>query len=526
MLPLLLVSAVLSGAVAFVGASLQARVYEADATLMVGDTLSTSNTDYNDLLASQRLSKTYASLATTRPLLERVIAKLNLQTTPDELLKKVRAAAALDSTLLTVTAQDGDATRAAAIANAMAQELISSSPDVQGGAQQDFRESVQRELDGTQALVASTQTQVDQLAAKQNRTPEEDATLNDLQDRLATLRQTYASLLAFLTNSGSNVLSVIEPAVAPEIAVSPRPLFTLVLGVLIGLMIAVAVVFVVEYLDDTVKTADDVQDLVGLPTLGAIARIRRAGRDTLDRLIALHAPRSGAAEAYRTLGSNIDFAALDAPVRTLLVTSPGPREGKTFCAANLAIVLAQSGKNVLLVDADLRDPDLHHVFGVANSSGLTDLLRSSSAKTPDVIQPTDVDRLRLLTAGIPPAIPAELLGSQRMRAVLEKLQADADLVILDSPPLQAVADPAILSSLADATVLVVEAGRSRRATVRAAAESLARANARVLGVVLNRLAQKPASGYGPEFDDPRERPAAVGPAATEGGRTGALAPPR
>ncbi len=517
-------SVILSGATAFIGASLQSKVYEADATLIVGDTLSTANADYNQLLASQRLSKTYASVATTRPLLSKVIDKLDLQTTPEELIKKVRAGAALDSSLLTITAQDGSADRAAAIANALADELIAASPSLQG-AQQDFRASVQKDLDATQALIATTQAEVERLAALPERTPEEDATLNTFQGRVVSLRQTYATLLAFLSSDGSNFLSVIEPAVAPLIPVAPRPLFSLLLGAVIGLMIAVAVLFVVEYHDDTVKTSDDVQELLGLPTLGAISRVRQGGRRALDRL-ALRAPRSGVAEAYRTLGTNVEFAAIDAPVRTLLVTSAGPGEGKTSCATNLAIVLAQAGRRVLLVDADLRDPDIHNVFNVSNAVGLTDLLRSGGENAHEAIQSTEVENLQVLTAGIPPVIPAELLGSRRMQAVLERLQADADIVILDSPPVRAVADPAILSSLVDATLLVIEAGRSRRGAVREAGEALARANARVLGAVLNRLAQKPSSGYTRDVDDARERPAAVGAAVADGGRARAVAPPR
>jgi non-specific protein-tyrosine kinase len=245
-----------------------------------------------------------------------------------------------------------------------------------------------------------------------------------------------------------------------------------------------------------------------------------------DRLVTLRSPRSAAAEAYRTLGSNVEFASIDAPVRSLLVTSAGPGEGKTVCAANLAIVLAQAGRRVLLVDGDLRSPDIHNIFNVSNGAGLTDLLRNGGDHARDAILATDVERLELLTAGIPPAIPAELLGSRRMQAVLERLQLDVDIVIVDSPPLRGVADPAILRSFLDATLLVIEAGRTRRGLVREAGEALTRANARVLGAVLNRIAQKPTSDYGRDADDARDREPAVGAAAVEAGRAGTLAPRR
>jgi len=521
LLPLLILSVVLAGGIAFAGASLQPRVYESNATLIVGESLSASNPDYNQLLASQRLSKTYASLATTRPVLEKVISKLGLATTPDELLKKVRATAALDSTLLTITAQDGDATRAAAIANTMADQLIAASPNLQGP-QQDLHDSVQKDLTATQSLIVSTQAEVERLLSLPDRTAAEDTNLNVLQGRLVSLRQTYATLLAFLTGDSSNFLSVIDPAVPPDVPVSPRPLLSLLLGGLIGLMIAITFAFVIEYFDDTVKTSADVQSLLGLPTLGAISRISKRGRRGLEPLVALHSPRSAAAETYRTLSSNVAFASLDSPVRTLLVTSAGPGEGKTFCASNLAIVAAQSGQRVLLVDADLRAPNIHTIFNVSNATGLTDLLRNEGANAAEVILPTEVDGLRILTAGVPPAIPAELLASRRMQAVLERLQADVDLVIVDSPPVRSVADPAILSSFLDATLLVVQAGHSRRPAVREGAEALTRANARILGVVLNRLSEKPSPDYERETDDAREHGQTVGVAAVGSGRSGTV----
>ena len=520
--PLLVVSVILSGAMAFIGANLQQKQYESDATLIVGASLSAANPDYNQLLASQRLSKTYASIATVRPALEKVIAKLGLSTTPEELNKHVRASAALDSTLLTITVDDADPVRAATIANALADELIASSPDLQGP-QQTIKASVQKDLDATQALIASTQTDVENLAAKTDRTASQDASLNVLQGRLVSLRQTYATLLSFLSNDASNFLSVVEPAVPAAVPVSPRPLLSLLLGCIVGLMIAVAVVFVVEYLDDTVKTSADVQELLGLPTLGAIARMPKRGARGLDRLVTLRSPRSAAAEAYRTLGSNVEFASLDAPVRSLLVTSAGQGEGKTVCAANLAIVLAQAGRRVLLVDGDLREPDVHNLFNIPNGAGLTELLRNGGTNARDAIVSTDVERLQVLTAGVPPAIPAELLGSRRMQAVLERLEADVDIVIVDSPPLRVVADPAVLSSFLDATLLVIEAGRSRRGLVREAGEALARANARVLGAVLNRLSQKPTSDYGRDSDSARDRGGTVGVAVPDSGRAGTLA---
>ena len=224
-----------------------------------------------------------------------------------------------------------------------------------------------------------------------------------------------------------------------------------------------------------------------------------AGRREIYQLAALLYPRSSIAEGYRTLRTNIEFASIDAPIRTLLVASARSGEGKTVTATNLAVVFAQAGRKVLLVDADLRQPGVHLLFDLPNAHGLTTLLRSDDVSVDALAQATEQDNLRVLTTGPLPPNPAELLGSQRMRAVFERLKAGSDVVVFDSPPLQAVADAAILGSLADGTLLVVDAGRSRRRAVRLGRAALARAGANVVGAVLNRIPERAYAGFADEY---------------------------
>jgi len=172
-----------------------------------------------------------------------------------------------------------------------------------------------------------------------------------------------------------------------------------------------------------------------------------------------------------------------------------PGEGKTITASNLAIAFAQAGRRVLLVDADLRKPGIHTVFNLPNTSGLTTLLRNEHSSLEAASQVIEQDNLRVLTTGPLPPNPAELLGSQRMRAILERIQLGNDLLIFDSPPLRAVTDSAILSSFLDGTLLVIDAGRSKRRAVRQGREALAKADANVLGVVLNRIPGRARSEY-------------------------------
>lgn len=495
-LPLLIASVVLAGGAAYVFSSLQPKVYEAKATMIVGQSLSGVSPDYTQLLASQRLSTTYAAVATTRPQLEKVIATLGLDTSADNLAKNVVAEAPIDSTLVTITAQAGDPEVAADIANALAKELIAASPAIQGR-QAELQASIDADLEATQGQIKATQTRIDDLTALDQRTPAQDTELATLEGRLVTLRQTYATLLGYASGNATNLITVVEPAVPDSNPISPRPLLNTLLAVVLGLLIAVGIIAATEYLRDAVKDPEDIEAATGLSTLGTIARMKGNGdRSQIYQLAAVLYPRSGVTESYRTLRTNVEFASVDAPIKTLLVTSSMPGEGKSVTAANLAVVFAQAGRRVLLVDADLRQPGVHRVFDLPNAHGMTTLLRREDVGLDTILQTTEQDNLRILTTGPLPPNPAELLGSHRMRTIMERLTAESELVIVDSPPLRAVTDAAILSSFLDGTLLVVDAGRSRRRALRLAKETLDRAGAKVLGAVLNRVAVGAGSEYG------------------------------
>ncbi len=496
-----------------------AKVYEAQATLIVGQSLSGVSPDYSQLLVSQRLSSTYASIATTRPNLDVVIGQLSLNETATDLAKSVRADAALDSTLVTITAQSPDPDRAAAIANALAAQLIAVSPEIQGH-QADISESIDADLRSTRVQIDATQAEIGDLTALTERTPEEEARLATLDARLVTLRATYASLVSSSSGFVTTQLTLIEPAVAPLVPVSPRVLLNVLIGALLGLFASAGLILVKERLDDTVKTPEDAEATLGLPSIGVITRMAgEPGRSEIYRLTTLLYPRSPVTETYRTLRTNIEFAAVDGPIQTLLITSASPGEGKTITSANLAIVFAQTGRRVLLVDADLRRPGLHRLFELPNTHGLTTVLRADDVDFRQYARPTEQDNLWVLPTGPLPADPAELVGSRPMAAAMDRFKAAYDLVIVDSPPVQAVADSAILSSFLDATVIVVGAGKARRGTVLLARESLERAGARIVGVVLNLLRDPAGVAHGGNYptypdagvtmgDDPEGEPGA------------------
>lgn len=203
-----------------------------------------------------------------------------------------------------------------------------------------------------------------------------------------------------------------------------------------------------------------------------------------NALITLREPGSAAAEAYRTLRTNILFSSLDRPLRTLLITSSAPDEGKSSTLANLAVTMAQAEQRVLLVDCDLRRPSLHTLFGLTNERGLTSaILAPEDGSLP--IQSTLVPGLQLLTSGPLPPRPADLLGSRRMGALIEQLSASVDMVLFDTPPVVAVTDAAVLAPRVDGVLLVLHAGQTRRDRAREARRLLEKVKAHIVGVVLN-----------------------------------------
>ncbi len=206
-----------------------------------------------------------------------------------------------------------------------------------------------------------------------------------------------------------------------------------------------------------------------------------------DHLITVADPRSPVSEAYRTLRTNLDFSSLDKPIKTMLVTSAGPEEGKSTVLANLAVTTAQAGRKVILVDCDLRRPTLHNIFNLKNDVGLTTMVVDDAAMESPPLQDTGVEGLQLVSSGPLPPNPSELLGSRRMEEIIAALLERADVVLFDAPPVVAVTDAAVLATKVDGVLLVINAGGTKRDYARAAKARLEKVNANLLGAVLNNV---------------------------------------
>ncbi|MGB6838389.1 MAG: polysaccharide biosynthesis tyrosine autokinase [Dehalococcoidia bacterium] len=421
----LMVLGVTLGALTGYGVShLLTPTYRSTATLLVNETQVPGTIAYNDILTSERLTKTYRELITKRPILEQVIEEQGLTMRPGELEKMMDVAVVRDTQLLLLSVEHEDPQQAQVLANALAYAFIESNTE----------------------------------------------------DRLS--------------RPGS--VSVVEAGELPDSPVNPRIALNTALAALAGLAIAVGVALLFEYLDDTVKTAEDLET-TGLVALGGVARFPRPRTET-ESLMVGSQRRSSAAEAYKVLRTNVEFSTLDRPGQTLLVTSANPGEGKTTTTANLALAIAQTGKRVVVVDSDLRRPNLHKLFGLSNTGGLSSALLSKEASLDGYVQRTRFENLAVLTSGPLPPNPSELLSSRRLDAVLEALKRQADVILFDSPPALPVADASILASKVDGTILVVDSGKTRVDALRQAYETLSRSKTRVLGGILNKLSPK-GRGY-------------------------------
>ncbi|MFH1213210.1 MAG: polysaccharide biosynthesis tyrosine autokinase, partial [Candidatus Neomarinimicrobiota bacterium] len=347
---------------------------------------------------------------------------------------------------------------------------------------------------------------VDQYAAKLDRLPTSTLEYARL-DRDRQVNEKYYILMktkyqeSRITEASkiSNV-RIVDPAVPPQKPVKPKKKMNILLGFFLGLGLGVGIAFVRDYLDHSIKSGEDLERL-GLtaiaivPTIDVKSALEKIGKVYKDRvvddeillkarLISHYDPKSAVAEAYRTLRTNIQFMSPDHPIKSLVVTSGGPGDGKSTTVINIAITFASLGKKTLLIDADLRKPVLHKIFEFQRGPGLTQRL-IEDLQDEDVIRQTEVPNLSLITCGDIPPNPSELLASQRLKNFMERMKEKFDIVLFDSPPVIAVTDATVLSQLTDALILVVRAGATDIRVLQRSVELLKHVKAPLIGAVLN-----------------------------------------
>jgi receptor protein-tyrosine kinase len=407
-------------------------IYEAQVVVLVRPAQPLTSTDPTvAALSADQISSTYASLMTERPLLESVIADLGLKTRSDVLAQSIKVTPEPGTTIIDVHVQDTNPALARDVAN---------------------------------RLVADFIAEVKQIQQQETQLPN--------------------------ARSGDDLV-VVSPAVTPDRPVAPNRALNVAIAFGAGLLLALGIAFLLDYLDQSIKSDEELTERLGLIAIGHISFVP-AGKGRRAELVALES-QSPASEAYKALRTSLLFSTIDQELKTVVITSPGPGEGKSRTAANLAVVLAGAGYKTLLIDADFRRPSQHKIFGRLRNVGLSNLILQDVPEDEAIVTVEQVPNLWLATSGPIPPNPSELLGSGRIRELMARLRGAFTYVIFDTPPVNAVTDAAILASVANGTILVVEQGRTTFPALEHANKLLDRVRARTIGVVMNKVRARAGS---------------------------------
>jgi succinoglycan biosynthesis transport protein ExoP len=575
---LLALCALLAGVVTYWQSRKLTPVFEATTTISIDVAPSSQTVTYTTLTTSEQLAATYAQEMTMQPMLDGVARRLHLAAFPHA--ASVQVTPIINTQLIKVVVQDTDPKRAALLANTLVQVFSEKIQADQSSRYADTKTSLlaqmatldQNNQTATSAVTAmkrqiqettnalnavnekiqlettiaqneannkvlwgptpTPQVYPETIDADKNTRDQLQITLVQYQSQLAQLQttqsqyqqsynnlfQSYQSILLAEAQSSSGVIQQ-NPAMPPDAPVKPKPVTNAILAAVIGLMIAAGGVFLIEFLDDTIRDPEEITRKWGVPVLGTIVSYPHEK----DSLITAKQPRSPITEAFRSLRTNLQFASFGTPIHTLLVTSPSPEDGKTTVVANLGSVIAQGGRRVVLVDSDLRRPRLHKLLDVRNRDGLSNLFIQLQDHLDGFVKPTEIPGLHVLTSGNLPPNPSELLGSDRMSDILRQLTGQYDTVILDAPPMFVVTDALAMAPSVDGVLVVIKPSITKRASLKQLFEQLHQVNANVIGVVINDVkitrsryynyhmyyySQKYAKGYGniETAPEPSEKP--------------------
>jgi polysaccharide biosynthesis transport protein len=476
--------------------SQQPPIYISRTTLMIGRLLEDPNPNSSQFYLAQQLASTYADIANREPIREATKQALGINFLPG-----YQARALPNSQLIEIAVTDTNPQRAFAIASELANQLIARGPTSDGETDQVRREFIETQLDILQTQIKNTQDEIEELTAQLStlnsarQIADTESQIATLTSGLTALRSNYAGLLANTQQGAFNILNIIEPANLPNTPVGPNRMTTVLLSASVGFALAAGAAYLLEYLDKSVKSVEEIARLVPSPRIGVISEM---GKDVNTWSVVANQPRSRTADEFRILRTNLEFMGFDSPIHSVLVTSSNSGEGKSTIAVNLAFILAQAGKKVILIDADFRKPNIHKILGISNRIGLSDAFREK-VDVMDCVVKLEEHGLEIISSGPLPPNPTDLLSSSKMNKILEELQSNFDLLIIDGPPLL-VADAAVLSSKVSGVLLVVQPGYTQKAALKTIQEQLKTSRARLLGVVVNRTSQNVGYYYGGYYE--------------------------
>jgi len=527
---IVLITGIFAG-LGFIYFQMQPRVFQATATLLIGQIFQSTSPNRADVQTSEALAQSYADIARRQLVLEKVVESLNLNQDWQKLRKQVHVDSVTGTQLLQIRVEANSPELARIIANEVANQMILlRSTNLEGeeeangnGGQEFIRQQLldleERMTSGKErakaidAEIAVLEARIETLQEGDTATLKEE--LAQLQNEKITLEglltdwgRTYVELLALVGPSmRANDLSLVESAQASNRPIRPRILLNSILSGCLGLVFALGLVFLWEYFDNTFKLVDDLYQSEELNILGVVGNIK--GTNYSEKLITSLEIFSPVIESYRRVRSKIRLTFIDRSMKTFLVTSPMQGEGKSLTVANLGISLAQGGLKTILLDADLRRPVLHDIFILNHEPGLADLLHTRETKFDNYLQETKVSGLWLMASGKSLQDPPERFSSGRMNQILRGLEKIADVVIIDSPPALVVADAMVLSNQVDGVILVIQSGRSKWSAIRQTLYDFQKARANYLGSIINKVPKSTTYTVYEKYQHERESPSWV-----------------
>jgi capsular exopolysaccharide synthesis family protein len=467
----------------------QTPIYRATATVMVGGFIQAPQINRDDIVARDAFTQAYAEMALRQPVLDGVVEALALDIPWNQLKDQVGVAIVESTPLIEISAEASSPQAAEAIAGEIANQLILLSQTE--SSEESTRQFVQQEIEHLQTRIeterknlAVLQAQVPSITSSERR-DEMNLEIETLQRFITDWEDTYSRLLMTLDSSASqNSLTVIEETHAGSTPVSPHLALNLLISACLGFGLALGMIFVIDRFDDRIRTGELLEQKLGLHHLGTINKIK--GRNYNGKLVMNKDASLSTAFFYRKILDNIGFSEKGGRMaKSLLITSPRLREGKSVTVSNLGIMMAQAGLKTVIVDFDWIKPVQHRLFSVANNVGLMDLLTTPDLITKEQLQATNVPNLKVLTAGNLPDDPVATLEPNRMKQILADLTKISNVVLLDAPS-TTITESAVLFGLVEGVILVIDSGRTTQASVKQSVASLYLTGGKLLGAILNR----------------------------------------
>jgi succinoglycan biosynthesis transport protein ExoP len=450
-------------------------------TLQINPNPIISGNDYSSLLAGERLASTYVQVILSRPIIEASIAKMGTNDIYEDLIKNVHVKTIPGTLLMRVMVRGRDSTHSSALANTIAQEFIDQNKSNYQANYTSQQTDIENQMKMKSAVIGQIESEINSLSLRIKQSGSEVSRLEKLVNEYQNERQNLeqnAERINLEINQSADSLTIVEPAIPPNKPVQNR-MMLIFLAVLVGALEGIAVVFIVQYFDDKIRTAEDVKMVLGSVSVGEINRTHKKDPE----LLVSAQPQTFFSEQFRvfatTIRRNLDSRS---PHNILLVTSSTPSEGKTFVSANLAIALADANMQIILVDADLRRPRIHELFKVEESLGIAEILQD---KSKIMLKTTDIKGLKLLSGGLVIDNPDRVLNSPKLFELFSNLKKDADAIIVDCPPILSLSDTQILAGQSDGIIVVVRAGQTVRKVAREAKIILQQMGSPLIGIVLN-----------------------------------------